>query len=105
MKLSDGEIIENYLLPARRFVEGATEKRKGRDWLENSGGYNSRQPQAKATLDATPAYNRASVRLGSPSLLKSPPAGVGARFAQMARSVKGEVRTAGTPAVITISIF
>lgn len=78
MKLSDGEIIENYLLPARRFVEGTMEKRKGRDWLENSRGYNSRQPQARATLDATPAYNRASVRLGSPSLVKSPPAGVGA---------------------------
>ncbi|SET70591.1 hypothetical protein SAMN05216412_11366 [Nitrosospira multiformis] len=55
MKLSDGEIIENYLLPARRFVEGTTEKRKGRDWLENSAATNTRQPQVKATKEKSSA--------------------------------------------------
>lgn len=52
MKLSDGEIIENYILPARRFVEGTAEKRKGRDWLRNMGANNTLRPRAKATLDA-----------------------------------------------------
>lgn len=89
MKLSDGEIIENYLLPARRFVEGTAEKRKGRDWLRNMGAFNSLRSEAKATLGATP------VLTGQPS---SPVSHVheqsthwrDARFAQMVQIVKGE---------------
>ena len=91
MKLSDGETIENYILPARRFVEGTAEKRKGRKWLENSAATNTQQPQANATLDATP------VLTGQPS---SPVPHVheqsthwrDARFDQRARIVKGEVK-------------
>lgn len=38
------------------------EKRKGRDWLADSGGYNSRQPQAKATLDKAIVYSTDDLR-------------------------------------------
>jgi hypothetical protein len=38
------------------------EKRKGRDWLENSGGYNFRQPQANATLEKAIVYDTHPIR-------------------------------------------
>lgn len=38
------------------------EKRKGRDWLENSVGSNSQQPQVKAALDRATIYDTDSIR-------------------------------------------
>jgi len=38
------------------------EKRKGRDWLENSVGSNSQQPQVKAALDKITLYDTETIR-------------------------------------------
>ena len=38
------------------------DKRKGRDWLENSAATNTRQPQAKAALDAASVYDTDPIR-------------------------------------------
>lgn len=43
------------------------EKRKGRDWLENSVGSNFQQPQVKAALDNSTIYDTDSIRNQQPS--------------------------------------
>ena len=55
-------ISKDIIKSARKKSDGF-EKRKGRDWLENSAATNTQQPQAKATLDGRIVSNSLPLRI------------------------------------------